>query len=361
MTPRARVLAALTGQAVDRVPVFPVTTRNLGARALGRQVGEFELEPRLVFQGMLAMWRRFGFDGLECGFGPARDSVPPRLAMREGTPFLVDGDGTPVAEFQADDDPLPLDTTPLLTDKANLDKITVNPAEEYERTGRLDDIRALRAVVGDELAIAGCPASQSMNSLAGWRGGEQALFDLIDDPGFAHAAMDVATAISIEAGKAYVAAGVDCLYIGDAWASASIISPGQFEEFCQPRYARVVEAFHALGVPVYLHICGNCMPLLEMMADTGVDGIEPLDALGGVVVSEVVRRVGHRVSLKGGVNTLTLLRGTPDEVRAETRMVLDATVGRCRGILLGSGDDIPRDTPFANLDAMVEVARGWGG
>ncbi|HOS44318.1 MAG TPA: uroporphyrinogen decarboxylase family protein [Armatimonadota bacterium] len=353
------MLAALAGEPVDRVPVFPVTTRNLGGRALGRQVGDFELEPRLVFQGMRAIWRRFGVDGLECGFGPARDSVPPRLEMRDGTPYLVDAEGTPVAIFQEDDDPLPLHATPLLQEKGDLDQLAVTPAEDYERSGRLDDLRALRAAVGDELAIAGCPASQTMNSLAAWRGNEQAIFDLVDDPEFAHAAMDVATAISIEAGKAYVAAGVDCLYIGDAWSSASVISPRQFEAFCLPRYARAVEEFHRLGVPVYLHICGNCMPLLEMMADTGVDAIEPLDALGGVVVSEVVRRVGHRVSLKGGVSTLTLLRGTPDEVRAEARMVLEATVGRCRGILLGSGDDIPRDTPFANLDAMVEVARSF--
>ena len=39
---------------------------------------------------------------------------------------------------------------------------------------------------------------------------------------------------------------------------------------------------HKMGLKIYLHICGNSNPILEMMASTGVDAIEPLDPLGGV-------------------------------------------------------------------------------
>ncbi len=34
MTPRQRVRAAMAGKPVDRVPIFPVTTRYLGAHCL---------------------------------------------------------------------------------------------------------------------------------------------------------------------------------------------------------------------------------------------------------------------------------------------------------------------------------------
>jgi len=357
MTPRQRVLAAMSGQPVDRVPIFPVTTRNLGGRALGRKIGEFEFESNLAFQGMRAMWRRFGFDGLECSFGAPKDWQLPTLETRDGVTYLLDASGAPYAEFQEDDDPIPINREPLLKEKSDLDKITIPLAEEYEQAGHLEPIRQLRAEVGDQLFIAGTPAGQTMNSLAGWRGSEEAIYDLIDDPEFVDEVMDLATARSIEVGKAYLAAGVDGLYIGDAWSSASIISPKQFERFCLPRYARTVEAFHAMGTKVYIHICGNVMPILEMIAETGVDCLEPLDPLGGTEIKEVVRRIGSRVSLKGGVNTLTLLTGTPDEVRAETRKVLEAAWGHCRGLILGSGDDIPRDTPFENLDAMIQTAR----
>lgn len=359
MTSRERVHAAMAGQPVDQIPIFPVTTRNLGARALGVKVGEMVLNPHLTFDGMRAMKRRFNFDGLECVFAPPHDAKPAELISRNGVMYLIGEDGEPYAEYQADDDPINLDRSPWLKEKKDLEKVTITTASSLRENGQLDDIIKLRQEMGDDLFLVGCAASQTMNSLAGWRGSEQGLYDLIDDPQFVHELMDIATEISIEQGKAYIDAGVDAIYIGDAWSSASIISPQQFEKFCLPRYTRVTEIFHQLGVQVYLHICGNAVPLFEMIADTGVDCIEPLDPLGGVSVADVVRRVGDRISLKGGVNTLTLLNGSPDEVRAETRMVLDAAVGKCRGFILGSGDDIPRDTPFENIDAMIETAQQY--
>lgn len=361
MTPRERVRSAMFGKAVDRFPVFPVTTRNLGARTMGLRVGEMVLDPRLYFKGIASIKERFGFDGLECGFGPSRGFERREPAVIDGVAYLTDADGKPTARFQEDDDPVALDHTPPIREKANLSIIKVTPASSYEEAGHLDAIRELRAAVGDGLSIAGCAAGQTMNSLAMWRGSEQALLDLIDDPVFVDEAMDLATDISIECGKAFVAAGVDGIYMGDAWSSASIISPKQFERFCLPRYSRAAQAFHSMGVYVYLHICGNASPILELMADTGVDALEPLDPLGGVDMADAVRRVGHRVSLKGGVDTMVLLRGSPDDVRRETLKVLDAAAGKCRGLLVGSGDDIPRDTPFENLDAMVETVYGYAG
>jgi uroporphyrinogen decarboxylase len=359
MTSRELVRAAMSGQPVDRVPIFPVTTRNLGMRALGRRVGECVLSASLAFEGIRAMKRRFGFDGLESGLGAGYDFIAPQTMEVDGIRYLVNDQGQPMARFEEDDDPVALDQTPLLINKADLDRVELVPAERFIASGQTEAMRKLRTDMGDDLYIAGCAANQTMNSLAGWRGSEQAMYDLVDDPEFVDALMDHATDISIEVGKAMIDAGVDAIYIGDAWSSASIISPKQFERFCLPRYTRTAAAFHALGAQVYLHICGNAAPLLEMIADTGVDALEPLDPLGGVRVDDAVRRIGHRISLKGGVNTLTLLNGTPDEVRAETRQVLDAAVGKCRGFILGSGDDIPRDTPFANIDAMVETARSY--
>lgn len=356
MTPRECVRAAMAGQRVDRVPVFPVTTRYLGARALGRPVGDMALSPELVFAGIRAMKNRFRFDGLEAGFGPSRGSLPPTLEDRDGVPCLLDGGGQPYARFQADDDPIPLDLSPSLKVKSDLDGVEVIPAQRYEEQGSLAAIRSLRRDFGDDLYISGVAAGQTMNALASWRGADQAMYDLMDDPAFVDDLMDRATDVNIEVGKALIAGGVDGIYIGDAWSSASIISPKQFGRFCQPRYARTVEAFHALGAQVYVHICGNAAPLLEMIADTGVDALEPLDPLGGVRVDDAVRRIGDRVTLKGGVNTLTLLNGTPDDVRRESLDILNAAAGRCRGFILGSGDDIPRDTPFENIDAMVQTA-----
>ena len=63
--------------------------------------------------------------------------------------------------------------------------------------------------------------------------------------------------------------------------------------------------------------------VLSELASTGAHVVEPLDPLGGVSVADAKRRIGGRVALMGGVNTLTLSRATPEEVRAEAGELYD--------------------------------------
>lgn len=340
---------------VDRVPVFPVVTAYLGSRVLGRPYKDMALDASLVFEGLRAIHRRFGFDGFEVGLGPSRDAAAPQVTIRDGVTYLLDNHGNPVARLEDDDMPVPLDRTPLLARKSDLDKIAATPASYYIEAGCTEPVAKLVQDLGDSAFIAGVAASQTMNSLAAWRGSEQAMLDLADDPIFVHEVMKRATAISIEVGKALIEAGVDGIYIGDAWASASIISPRIYEEFCLPYHRKAAQAFQALGAKVYLHICGDSGPLMELMAATGVDAIEPLDVDGGVNPEEAKAKVGDRVCLKGGVSTRLLLNGSPDEVYAEAERLI-GLLGPI-GLILGSADDIPRDTPFANIDAMVRAAK----
>ena len=354
MTSKQRVRAAMERGPVDRIPVFPVVTAYLGSRVLERPYRDFVLDPLLVYEGLRALRARFGFDGFEVGLGPARDAPGPRTSAMDGIAYLVDASGRPYARLEHDDMPVPLDAIPILADKGGLDRISVTPASHYIDAGCTDPVSRLVRDMGEDAFIAGVAAGQTMNSLAGWRGSEQAMLDLADDPVFVHEVMDRATAISVEVGKALIHAGVDGIYIGDAWASASIISPRIYEEFCLPYHRRAADAFHELGAKVYLHICGNSGPILEMMADTGVDAIEPLDVDGGVNLAEVKARVGNRVCLKGGVSTLLLLNGRSDQVYAEARRCVEALGPD--GYILGSADDIPRDAPFENIQAMARAA-----
>jgi uroporphyrinogen-III decarboxylase len=192
-----------------------------------------------------------------------------------------------------------------------------------------------------------------MNTYTALRGREQAMVDFYDRPDFVRAVFDIQVDMALRQAEQLLTTGIDALYIGDPSASASLISPRHFEAFCLPAYRRFCGALRDRCL-IYLHICGNSSPILEMMADTGAHVIEPLDPLGGVSVADARRRVGHRVALMGGVNTLTLARGTPDEVRAEA--IAKCREGGPHGYTLAAGDMVPPATPLANLRALVEVA-----
>lgn len=360
MNGKDRVIAAMEHRPVDRIPVFPVVTNYIGSRVLGRKMIEMDLDPTLKFESTAAIIKRFGFDGIEVGIGPERGwEAHRRVVEVDGEKCLAYSDGTPYARLQENDQAIRIACDPPLKSKSDLDNISVTTAEYYEEHGCLEPLRELVKRIGGEVFIAGVAAGQTMNSLVAWRGSDQGMLDLVDDPGFVLAVMEKATDISIEIGKAAIAAGVDGVYIGDAWASASIISPHHYERFCQSFHAKATDAFHKLGVKVYLHICGNSSPILEMMADTGADAIEPLDQMDIDGLADAKKRVGEKVCLKGGISTAVLLNGSGEEVY---RLCSEA-IERCgpTGYILGSGDDIPRDAPFENIDAMRKASLNAGG
>lgn len=361
MNAKERVASAMARQIPDRVPVFPVITAYHASRVLGIRYREIVLDPLLAYEVLLAAWRKYRFDGFEVGLGPEL-GYKDRITVKtiDGVDYLVEpGSGEPYARLEDDEAPIPLNSEPPIKEPADLDKITVPTVEELKAEGRLDPVERVLAEVGDDAYIAGTAASQCMNFLVYARGSKQAMLDLVENPELVHRIMQKGTDISINIGLALIEAGVDGIYIGDAWASASIISPAHYREFCLPYHRQAAEAFHRHGAQVYLHVCGNVVPILELMADTGVDAIEPLDPLGGVTVAEAKRRVGRRVALKGGLDTILLLRGGPAEVLEAARDCIDAGAPG-GGYLLGSGDDIPRDAPMENVAAMVEAAHTYG-
>jgi uroporphyrinogen decarboxylase len=138
-------------------------------------------------------------------------------------------------------------------------------------------------------------------------------------------------------------------------ASASVISPRHFARFCLPAYRKFCEHCKGRRILIYIHVCGKANPILEMLADTGAHAVEPLDPLGGVSVADARRRIGDRVALTGGVSTLTLAHGTPEQVQSEAIRV--CREGGPQGYILAAGDMVPPVTSRANLQAMVDVAR----
>lgn len=99
--------------------------------------------------------------------------------------------------------------------------------------------------------------------------------------------------------------------------------------------------------------------ILDDLLATGLDCIGPLDPLGGMRVDDVRRRVGDRVSLMGGVNTLSFLCMTADEIEAEAGKCI-AGAGRNGGYILGSGCVVPRATSRENLLALRRAAERYG-
>ncbi len=358
MNSRQLMAAAMRREPTDRIPTMPQICHDVAVRLYGDGRGGDWIEgmrrcveePEYIYEVVIRLAREIGCDGLRLFVKPApmrvrreQDALivfDPESGERSGRIDLHGG-----GEF-VPDRPAPAIET-LAEARERLETMVAQFTDE-----KMALLAAARARVAD-LFVASAPGGITMNTYTALRGREQAMMDFYERPDFVHAVMDLQAEAIIRRAEKLLATGIDALYIGDPAASASLISPRHFERFCLPAYRKFCAHFRH-RILIYIHICGNSRPILEMMADTGAHVVEPLDPLGGVEVADARRRIGHRVALMGGVNTLTLANGSPEEVRQEA--IRKCREGGPHGYILAAGDMVPPQTPLANLRALVEVA-----
>ncbi len=184
-------------------------------------------------------------------------------------------------------------------------------------------------------------------------------YAMADDPDLAKAVFDRVGERLVKVFDA--AAGhesVGALFLGDdmGFKTQTMLSPAAMREYVFPWQRRIVEVVHARGKPLLLHSCGNLEAVMDdLIDDVGIDAKHSFEDVI-MPVTEVKRRWGDRVALLGGIDVDLLARGTPAQVRARTREVLEVCMPG-GGYGLGSGNSVANYIPVENYLAMLE--EGW--
>jgi uroporphyrinogen decarboxylase len=107
-----------------------------------------------------------------------------------------------------------------------------------------------------------------------------------------------------------------------------------------------------------MHMCGRTDHLLSIFADEVK--INEYQGFGWQVNLDTIGKImGGRVVLLGNVNPLTIQFGTPEQVKAETRRVIEK-LGPAGGLIVQDGNNIPPRSPLENINAMMEAAVEMG-
>ena len=339
MTPLARQAALTRGERIDRLPCVPIVG-NTAARVIGAKVSALRRDGPLLARAQLAAYRRFGYD-----------------SVRIFTDLFV------LAEAMGARVTVPEDETaylaaPALASLADLDRLRVpDPRRDGALPALLEASRIAVAEVGSEVASTG--AVLGPFTCASFLAGASELARLtLRDP----AAVHRLCARSLEACLALADALLDvgCTpSLTDAMSSCSVISPRAFAEFSAPYLGRLVEHVHARGRKVTLHICGDTRRIWEAMVATGADCLS-LDNDADLALARA--EVGDRVRLMGNVRpSEIMLQGTPAQVRRAVVECLRKAHDSPRGFVVASGCSLATETPFANIDAMMDAVRevGW--
>lgn len=188
------------------------------------------------------------------------------------------------------------------------------------------------------------------------------LADMLIEPKFVEALMDMVLEVFIAVARRAVREGADVISLGDDYAfnAGPLMSPDIFRQMILPRLKRMVEVIHEEGALVIKHSDGNLYPILEDIASTGADALQSIEPVAGMDLATTKKMVGDRMSLIGNVDCGQLLPlGTPEQVRQAVRKcIADAAPGG--GYILSSSNSIHSSCKPDNYLAMVKAGLEFG-
>jgi uroporphyrinogen decarboxylase len=341
MNSRERVVAALERREPDRVPYFECVIDEGVMDALLPGCSYFEFNEWFEMDNVSqnrSSWSRDNVEYIDKEKGLFRDKWGVIRAFGpESTPAPVEG---PIKR--------PEDLKTYTPPDPNADDVL---GQIPEIVARYKGQKAVTAICRD-----------AYFNPAFLRGTTQFLMDMIDNPELVFELIEVCLSYDIPAMQRAVAAGVDVVVFGDDYAdkNSTLMSPKHFEKFILPGLKRCVDAAHEAGAYVVKHTDGNIMRVIDMIVDTGIDGLNPLEPPAGMDIGLIKEKYGDRIAIVGNIDCGYLLSQAPvEEVRRVTRETIQiAAPGG--GYCLSSSNSIHSSVKPENLKAMRDTLREFG-
>jgi hypothetical protein len=190
--------------------------------------------------------------------------------------------------------------------------------------------------------------------------GTELLEDMLLDEDYYHRLMDfVVEAIicRVRAWREYLGVELKPVRINFADDDIQYLSLRQYRDLVLPYHKRLISALHGEG-PHSMHLCGNVQRLLPTIVQEL--NVKSFDTGFPVDFTTLRDEVGDEVEIQGGVPVGDLMQGSPAQVYARAKSILQS--GICRGgrFILKEANNLPPQTPLANIEAMYRAAQESG-
>lgn len=135
------------------------------------------------------------------------------------------------------------------------------------------------------------------------------------------------------------------------------ITPAQFNSHYWPTLKPIIEEFWKNGYQTLFYAEGNWNAHLDAFAELPERSI--IYHVDRADIFEVHRKLGDKFCLSGGIPNTLLSYGTPEEVRACCKKVIDE-VAKDGGYIMDASAIMQDDTKVENLRAMTDFTREYG-
>ena len=328
MNAMERMMNRIGGRPVDRPPNMNIVML-FAARETGHKYGQVIRDGRLLAEGMLRCYEKYGLDCL----WTISDSV--REPGDVGAEVVVPEDGVPYCPV------------PFIQDVEDLGKLKlVEPWDGPAMSDRIESVRMLKEAARGEAPVVGW-IEGAFAAACNFMDVQPFLTFLMEEPEAARELLDYCYELELKFALAQAAEGAEIIGVGDA--TASLIGPRLYMEYAFDYEKRMAEAIHAAGAKVKLHVCGNINPILDDITQTGVDILDCDHMVNMARAGELMRGRG---CVCGNFNPVSVaLFGTPEDVRRAAIHCADL----CDNSIVAAGCEIPPDTNPANLLAVHEA------
>jgi uroporphyrinogen decarboxylase len=357
MTGKERILTALEVKEPDRVPLYIHGINEAPIIGIGAEltdglpeVKDFsamdQAEKLKLLDTLFLIHEAFEVDGFTCFEIGNEVPVDDRHVKDEfGVVYELSEYGLPVAQGHPVKEP---------EDLRNYTPPAPNPAH-------LTLLNLAKSRFKDEKAIFWLMRGAFVRT---WRlmGMENMMLKMFDDPDFVHEVAQLTLDYNLNQLDMLVEAGLDVLVVEDDIADSNfpLISPDQFKEFVNRYNRQIVEKAHAKGLKVVRHSDGNLWSLMDIILDTGYDGLNPLEPQADMLLKKVKDYCGDRICLLGNIDCVDLLpNGTPEQVdNAVAQAIQDASAGG--GLIICSSNSLHPGVKPENCIAMFKAVHKYG-
>lgn len=185
---------------------------------------------------------------------------------------------------------------------------------------------------------------------------QQLIYDLTDYPEEVDALLAVMSERAMEAVRIAVESPAEAFITWED-SSTTNVSPTLFAQYIAPEMSRWGKAVHEAGKLLIHHACGHLRALLPIMAEEEIDMVESLSPppTGNVEVWEAQEVLGPAVGIIGGIEPTQFLNLEIEELRDYVETLLDRV--HARHYVLANSDSCPPGVSVEKFRLVTEIVQ----
>lgn len=363
MTSRERILAALNGDKMDRIPmleigIWPETVSRWHTEGLPSECTPHEY---------------FGLDTVEFFAYDGSFRLPQQvLEEDEETKIYVDGDGCKYKSWKNNEGaPLLLESPikdwddwkrlkgRLDIDFSRFENQKVDPISgQIRKMGQQEAYEINLQKNGFSVITPIEPCWYYLRLL----GEEEALITIAADPDFVEEIISTYNEFNLGMMQELLNRGYrfDAMWVFSdlAYKNGMLFSPAFFKKIVLPYQKKFFAFCKENGMKVIYHSDGNIRELLPLLIEAGIDCIQPMEARAGNNVLDFCRLYGDQISFIGNINA-DVLASDKEKIYTEISEKVNGAK-KTQRYLYHSDHSIPPTVSFENYSYAVELAKSFG-